>query len=265
MGQNTDIFDPDLNPVLEIANKEDLAILVDILLKKPVTEFLTTHKAYERHSPDRTKYADVIAAEIRDFGGNTFLNLFRGEGPSYYEITCDVAKKVKAPFKKGQDIETIEESIMLTILERAWEKMTDEEKQVILEAIGKSNKSSAGGFSSMAFQAVFRTGGFASYQLTVIIANAVVRAVLGRGLSFAANAALTRAMSVAVGPIGWAVTGIWTLVAIAGPSYKVTIPCIVQVAMMRKKYNAFHCPKCEAVLPNDSFKFCPECGEKLEL
>jgi len=86
------------------------------------------------------------------------------------------------------------------------------------------------------FQAIFRAGGFKSYQLTLVVVNGVMKALLGRGLSFAGNAALTRTMSILTGPIGWAITGIWTAVDIAGPAYRVTIPAVIQVAVLRQKY-----------------------------
>ena len=32
------------------------------------------------------------------------------------------------------------------------------------------------------------------------------------------------------------ITGIWTAIDIAGPAYRVTIPCVLQLAMLRHKY-----------------------------
>lgn len=84
---------------------------------------------------------------------------------------------------------------------------------------------------------IFRSGGFASYKLTLIIINAVAKAVLGRGLSLAANASLAKAMSIFAGPIGLAITALWTLIDIAGPAYRVTIPCTIIIAAMRKERN----------------------------
>ena len=66
------------------------------------------------------------------------------------------------------------------------------------------------------FQAVFRAGGFKSYQLTLIIVNAVLKALIGRGLSLAGNATLVRSMAVLTGPIGWVITGLLTAIDIAG-------------------------------------------------
>ncbi|WP_211239022.1 ubiquinol-cytochrome C chaperone family protein [Desulfonatronum lacustre] len=86
------------------------------------------------------------------------------------------------------------------------------------------------------FQAVFPAVGFKSYQHTLIIVNAIMKALIGRDLSFAGNVALTRTMVIFTGPIGWIITGLWTAIDIAGPAYRVTIPAVIQVAALRQKY-----------------------------
>lgn len=259
---NTDIFDSDLNPVLEIASNEDLETLVEYL-KNKLSEFLTVHESYKEHSPNHVEYADLIAKEIRDMGGNTFVNIFRGEGPSYKEIVCDVADKLGAPYNKAKPIDDIENAILEKILEQSLEQMTDAEKAELLKELSGKAGVKTGGLVAASLINIFRAGGFRSYQLTVIIANQIARMILGHGLKFATGAALTRTASILTGPIGWVITGIWTAIDLAGPSYKVTIPSVIHVAMLRKKLNAITCNSCEAILPDTSVKFCPECGEKI--
>lgn len=48
-----------------------------------------------------------------------------------------------------------------------------------------------------------KLSGFAAYKASVIVANAGAHALLGHGLSFAANAALTKGLAVVLGPVGW--------------------------------------------------------------
>lgn len=260
--KNTSIFDKDLNPILEIADKEDLEPLVEYL-KDKLSEGLTTNDVYKTFAPDHTKYADLIASEIRDMGGNSFVNLFRGEGPTYREIVCDVAKELKAPFNESRSTSDIEDAILETILQKAFDHMSDADKLEVMKEIGGVSTAGLGGLTTAAFIKIFKAGGFRSYQLTTIIANRIAKMVLGHGLSKATNAALMRLAKVLSGPIGWAITGIWTAVDVAGPAYKVTIPCVIHVAMLRKKLNSISCNSCGAVLPDPSAKFCSECGCKL--
>ena len=258
---NTDIHDAHLNPVLDRATNDELDVL-HALIKAKRSETLSIEDAYRRHYPDHRKYADLIAKEIRDFGGNSIANVFRGKGPPYREIVCDVAKAIEAPFSRVDAIDEIENSVLATIFSKAFEKMSEAEKLALLDEIGKPNLDAFKGGSALAFLAIFKAGGFASYKLMLIVVNGVVKGVIGRGLPLVANAALARVMGIATGPVGWALTSLLTLNQIAGPSYKVTIPSVAYVAMLRKAQGTLRCTKCEAVV-DGGFRFCPACGETI--
>lgn len=77
--------------------------------------------------------------------------------------------------------------------------------------------------------------GFLMYRMATVVANAVAKQLLGKGLTFAANAALTRTIGVLAGPIGWIITGLWTAIDLAGPAYRVTVPCVIHIAYLRQK------------------------------
>jgi uncharacterized protein YaaW (UPF0174 family) len=261
---NTAVFDKDLNPVLSLAKNDDLNTLV-LYLKTKFSEILTVSDVYKAHYPNHTKYADLIAKEIRDMGGNSFANAFRGEGPKYFEIVCDVADKLKVPYNKNKNIADIENSILEKIIEKALDKMSESDKEELLKEMGGKAGLSKGGITTATFISIFRAGGFGSYQLTLIIANQIARLILGSGFSLATNAAIARVASILAGPVGWALTGLWTAVDLAGPSYKVTIPCVIHIAMLRKKMNSIICNKCEAVLSDSTMKFCSECGAPVSI
>ena len=84
---------------------------------------------------------------------------------------------------------------------------------------------------------LLRASGFAAYKWALITVNAVTRGigkqVVGRGLSLGVNAALTRTLSVAVGPVGLALTAAWTAYDLAGPAFRVTVPSVLYVAALR--------------------------------
>ena len=75
-----------------------------------------------------------------------------------------------------------------------------------------------------------------AYKVALIVANAIAKAILGRGLSLAANVGITRAIGIFAGPIGLILMGFWTAIDIAGPAYRVTIPAIIQIAFLRQVY-----------------------------
>ena len=264
---NTNTYDSDLNPVLEEAarngesGRHQLSVLHDILMTK-MTETLSIQDDYKKHYPDHTKYPHLIANEIRDFGGNSIANVFRGSGPPYSEIVCDVAKAIKAPYNRGNTIEDNEASILATILWKAFNRMSEKEQAELLDQVGRANRAALSGASIGAFQALFNAGGFASYKLMLIVVNAIVKGAIGRGLPLVANAALARVMGIAAGPVGWALTSLLTAIQIAGPSYKVTIPSVAYIAMLRKSQETLYCTKCQAPV-EDGFRFCPGCGQEV--
>lgn len=229
-------YDNDLNPVLERASDADLLPLVEYMLKK-LSNGIDTDERYKSDPKKPTSYADLIADEIRLFGGNTFANLARGGvGVPYKEVVCDVADKMKVSYNKASTVERIELLIVQKIFEDSIEKMTEEDRQKLIKDLGIRGIP-VGSSATMIMQAIIKMGGFKSYQIAVIVANSIAKFILGRGLSFAANASLTKIMSIFAGPIGWVISSLWTLIDIAGPSYKTTIPCVIHVAMLRQKQN----------------------------
>nr|USN27002.1 DUF3944 domain-containing protein [synthetic construct] len=235
-------YDRDLEFLGELSS-EDLNDLVYCLTHdkdgdERLTEELSNHDLYKRHYPKHSEYWKEIAAEIQCFGANTFATMFRGgKGVEYKEVLVDVCRKVKVNFNKDSSVEKIEQNLLMKILEDAIENMTPEELKELAQATGIKNKSGVTKEAMVGvFQAIFQAGGFKSYQLTLIIVNAVLKALIGRGLSFAGNAALTRTMAILTGPIGWVITGLWTAVDIAGAAYRVTIPSVIQVSVLRQKH-----------------------------
>ncbi|MCW9711257.1 DUF3944 domain-containing protein [Avibacterium sp. 21-586] len=230
--------DPDLE-FLANCSSDELDQLVYLLThdkdgNSRLTEELTSSDDYKRYYPEHSKYWQNIAAEIQLFGGNTLVNLFRGgRGVPYKEVLCDVCDKMKVNYNKYSSVQQIEENLLMKILKEALEKMTPEEREKLANELGVPAVLTSQGLTAT-FLAIFKAGGFKSYQLTVIIVNAVLKTLIGRGLTATANATLTRVASILAGPIGWVITGLWTAVDIAGPAYRITIPAVIEISYLRK-------------------------------
>ncbi len=228
--------DADLVPLLRKCKSEDLDPLVQYILQKGwLSSELELTELYKKNQPNHAAYADEISSEIQRFGGHTFANWFRGgEGASYKSIVCAVAKRFKVNFNENREVEVIEEQILLKILEKAWEKMTDEEKAELLKASGAKSFKVGKEFPVIALQAIFKAGGFKSYQIMLSVAAAVWKFIFGKSIPFIVNTTLARWAAVLTGPVGWAITAIWTLFDLGGPAYRVTIPCVIHIAMLRR-------------------------------
>jgi small GTP-binding protein len=180
--------------------------------------------------------ATEIANYLRKMGSNDIAYMFRGgEGVPYEEVVLEVGEKLKAKVEKTNSVEKNEEQILLKMFEDALERMTDDEKRAVFRSMGMNEGDiPLGPIGAAVIQNLLREfGGFYIYQITIIVANMVSKALLGAGLSFATNAAITRTVGALLGPIGWIATGLWLIVDLAGPAYRKTVPAVIHLALLR--------------------------------
>lgn len=240
-------YDPDLEFLRDCEN-EDLKILVDYLTtdkdgETRWTETLTSKDSYKTYYPHNIAgMFPAIAEELQLFGGDTLVNLFRGGGVLYKEILMDVAKKAKVNFNKDSSTERIEELYLQKIMEEAIEKMSPEELKEFIQEFDGENIVGVGAISTKAahevLKYVIKGSGLKFYKLALIIANKVARKLLGRGLTFATNAAIARGLHMTfawLGPVMWAISAIWTIKDITSPAYRVTTPCVIHIIYLRAK------------------------------
>jgi len=231
--------DPDLE-FLGNVSSADLDLLVRILTEdkdgnERLTEELTTNDIYKAHYPDHQAYWKLIAAEIQCFGANTFATMLRGgEGVLYREVLTDVCDKMKVNYNGGSSVETIEDDLLMKVFTDSMKEMSPEELKEVCSQLKLSPTRYTPEAVTIALRAAIRLGGFLPYQIAVIVANAVAKALIGRGLSLGANAALTRLMGTFAGPIGWILSAGWLLADIAGAAYRITIPAVIMVAYLRR-------------------------------
>lgn len=232
-------FDEDLEFLRELKSS-DLNELVDILKGKDgdgrMTEELSAKDDFKKFYPDHQRYIELICEELQLFGGNTIANMFRGHGLLYKETLCDVCDKLKVNYNKSQNTQMIEQGLFMKILSDSLDKMSEEDLKNISSNLGLKTTKFTSQAVMGALQIAIKQSGFVAYRIALIVANAIAKAVLGRGLSLAANAGIARTIGIFAGPIGWIITGLWTVADIAGPAYRVTISAVIQVAFLRQVY-----------------------------
>jgi uncharacterized protein YaaW (UPF0174 family) len=230
----------DLVPLLRQASNEELAPLVEYIVKKGgfTAQLQDTQRYKLNFSRDNHKaYADDISAEIQKFGGNTlWSHIFRkGHGKKYRKILKDVAKRCGVKTGLWDDTAEIENRVVLAVLGKAYEGMSERESRELLNTLEIHRVPGTPTVVGVAaLQTAIQSSGFAPYKVAVIVANGMANSVLGHGLAFASNAGLVKGISVFAGPVGWALDGFVGSAIVAGPAYRVTIPCVVQVALIRK-------------------------------
>ena len=257
---------------LKDQDSEKLDVLVRILIydkdgEQRYTEELSEESKYIRHKPNHQEYWDLITAEYQRFGGNSFMNFFRSKGVLYEEILTDVCDKMKVKFSKGDTVDEIEKNMLSRVMKDIFEEMSEKEREEFLRDLNIDTMDFSKQATLLALQTAIRSSGFMAYQFAVIIANTIAKQLLGHGLKFVANAGIVRAIGVLAGPVGLAVTGVWTVVDIAGSAYRVTIPATIYIAALRqaelhKDTFEMRCPSCEAIIIDRSSETCKECGEE---
>ncbi|GGA29148.1 ubiquinol-cytochrome C chaperone family protein [Dyella nitratireducens] len=258
--------------VLKHADVEDLDVLTDyitdkgegrISLDSDVCKRLVACKVAGRYElADR----ELIGAEVRAFGGNSLVNLFRGRGVDYKTLVHDVATHLKVNFSKSASAEDVEMLVLQKIFAESVAKMSPAEREQVFKELGIGEASGASPAAVAAAITAARMGGFATYKMAVIVANGIAKALLGRAIPFVYYSTLTKVINIAIGPVGWVITGLWTVADLASPAYRVTVPCVIQMAYMRRKAEAkahtVFCPSCSAA--NDKgTKFCSSCGSAI--
>ena len=226
----------ELKLVLEKASNDRLKDFSDIMTKQ-WNELLSDTKEYKEGYPNNLTLAiPQMAWMFLLYGGYDIANIFRGlEGPSLHTVECKVARKLKVTFDPKSSCEDIEKCILNTILERSFNNMSEEELKKLLDEMEIHNYGFKKQTMIAALLYAFRAGGFFSYQLLVIITNYICRAILGRGLTLGANAALTRLTNLYLGPVGATMIVLLTIKDFTAPAYRVIIPGVILIALMREE------------------------------
>lgn len=228
---------------LKYCSHKDLDTLAYILVydkddKKRISESLSLNEKYKAHYPKHSLYVGEIINEFQCYGGNTVANTFRGgKGVPYREILEDVCDLFNVKYDKLLATHNIEDLLLLSIFESSLDKMSDEERRELLQTFNKKTTDITKPAIMAIVQAAIRQGGFATYRLSAVIANAVVKSITGRGIAFVGNQTMMKGISIMSGPIGWIITGGWTAIELAGPAYRVTVPTVMETIYLRRKCN----------------------------
>lgn len=262
------IHDPDLEDVLLSASADDVRLLIDVItdngkgrisLSSSVCKQLSAAAEGEVGEFVRA----MVAEELTRFGGNSLMNLLRGgSGVSYKELLSDVASHVGAK-TAAADCAQMEMAVIAKVLEQSLGRMSEEDKKTFFDSVGMSYRPGMGPGALATLLASLTASGVASYRLAALVASATMSSLVGRGVAFAGGATLGRGLAVLAGPLGWAITGIWTAFDLASPAYRVTVPCVIQIGHMRQKMLLKpECPQCHANVVAGS-NFCGNCGARL--
>lgn len=217
----------------------DLKRLVDIMTydrdgKVRYAEQLTNSDAYIYCYPNRLQMMwKDIANELQRFGGNTLMNIYRGGGVKYREILNDVCRKMKVYYTGRESTSCLEEKFLQKMCLTAVNEMSEEELRAMAEDLEMPTKNPRRYAMVAAMQLAIRKGGVLFTRIVVYITRIIVQMLLGRSAVMVGGNTIGKAIGIAGGPVGWAISAGWMIYDITSPAYRVTILCVMQIACMR--------------------------------
>lgn len=243
---------------LKKCKNEELESLFNILVfdkdgKKRTSEQLTTSLSYKKYGKNFKIYWDEIAGELQHYGGNTIANVFRQHGVEYEEILNDVMEKLK--LGTGSSVEETENYLLEHVFEQMVKDMSIEQKMRLAKELGLKDLNLGKASIAIIVQGVIKIGGSGLTKLALMIAGYISKITVGKVAMTGAG----KVIGVLTGPIGWGITGVWTLFDIASPAMRVTIPATVMISCLRKIV------KEREINKNYVFLNCPDCGAKLRI
>jgi uncharacterized protein YaaW (UPF0174 family) len=224
---------------LSRCKNSDLKRLVDIMTfdrdgKVRYAEQLTNSDAYIYCYPNRLQMMwKDIANELQRFGGNTLMNIYRGGGVQYREILNDVCRKMKVYYTGHESTAHLEEKLLQKMCLTAVDNMSEEELRAMTEELEMPTKNPKRYAMVAAMQLAIRKGGALFTRIVTYITRIIAQMLLGRGAVMVGSNTISKAIGVAGGPVGWAISAGWMIYDITSPAYRVTIPCVMQIACMR--------------------------------
>lgn len=227
---------------LRQASNDDLLVLCDIVTREKdgtfrTTETLTNTEYYSRYYPDNIKkMLPELIHEFRLFGGNSVLNFFRGEGPTYSEILRDVAHKCHVSFNYATAKDEYVESLLLgKLIKDALGGASETELQQMMQELDISMPRFNRWKAVSTLDKLWKSRNVAGFILLSSVTSSVLTRLTGLAVGSVAGVTLSRLSAIILGPIGFILTSLYCAIDIAGPAYRVTIPAVIQIAYIRQK------------------------------
>jgi uncharacterized protein YaaW (UPF0174 family) len=216
---------------LEDCSNEQLKTLVDILVfdkdgKKRHSESLSNSQAFVENYPGNIKaLIPQIVDEIQRFGGNTIMNAVRRHGVPYREILEDVCNRLKVNYNKKLATDLLETELLKKVAVTVVEKMTDEDIKKFNENLDKTRL----------IDAVMHNNNSAIASIIAIIVAQISKQAAQKGALLLFGRALAPRVAMMAVPIVNVLVAAATMVDVASPAYRVTVPFVITAAFTRRQ------------------------------
>ena len=224
---------------LSSCENEDLRVLCDILTHDRlgnirITEQLTSTDEYNRNYPEDMLFlVPQISNELLKYGSNTLATFWHNEPDSYQTVLHRVCKQMDVRTMEQDSVAKMEHNLLTTLCQDTLNKMSERELRLLANENGIPDKTLTRQALTAALLMAIRTSRAVLTRIAARVIQYIVEIVTIRGVATAGIETATRAVSSALGPIGWIALGAWTVYDISSPAYRVCVPAVLQVACMR--------------------------------
>lgn len=234
------MIDPELKFLMTI-REEHLLLLavcteydpVDVRGKRRLSELPEGEQAIELARRRRE-----LVERVHEIGTHAMISHI-GYRAKYSKIVKDVAGELGLSMSDDEDVAGAERAIVLEVGKRLESRVTPNQRASLEEEFRRQAKIVGRGSDSVAPQLVgvaalsaAQLSGFGVYVLASSGLAAVTGAI-GVTLPFAVYTGLTSAISVVIGPAGWAVLGVAILHKLGRPDSRKRLAAVLAVAALR--------------------------------
>lgn len=224
---------------LSSCKNEELRVLCDILTYDRlgnirITEQLTSSDEYLYNYPENmSSLVPQISTELLKYGSNTLATIWNGGPDSYQTVLGRVCKQMDVMVAEDDDVPTMEYNLLTSLCQDTLNKMSERELRLLANESGIPDKRLTRQALTAALLMALRASRPVLARIAARVVQYIVEVITIRGVATAGIETATRAVSGALGPIGWFALGAWTVYDITSPAYRVCIPAVLQVAYMR--------------------------------
>ena len=132
----------------------------------------------------------------------------------------------------------MEQLLLNFFTNKALNSMTEAQLRAVCDDLGITYKNKVAKTAMIAAIIASRRVSTRAYIFVLrLVISFVERFLVGRTMMYLTWGLTSRSLGILTGPVGMAALTGWTVWDIAGPAYRVTIPAVLQIAMMRVEYN----------------------------
>lgn len=238
--------------LVEVLQKLNIHEKVDLAKTLGYNSLSELTNAYE-YKEDSLALEEAIRYEGSD---SMFHGIFGEDWATYKVIVRSVADFQKVKYTENTEIEELERRIIISIVDNAWQKMNEDQKQEyekaacefeeqmksenpekLKELLAKFKVKDLVGISPAVLLSVglaFKMGGFFSYQVLVIVVSSIARTIGAK----VAMQGVSRAAFLAV-PVLNVLLSLWLAYdirnLICGPAMRKIVPAVFMIGVARIK------------------------------